>query len=224
SNNQLYKDIAIGHRIFGYKSLIYFNISLVSQRFAHMDDFLFYFREGIYHITDIRGYDHILFVAALCLPYLLKDWRKVLILITAFTIGHSATLALSIYNKILVPSSWIEFLIPVTIVITAVENIAVKQFDFKKIDKRYASALIFGLIHGMGFSNYLRSMMRKDESIFGQLLAFNTGLEIGQLLIVLVVMLVAFIFVNIFKVPRKEWLLFISGGIFAIAVLMAVER
>ena len=189
-----------------------------------MNDFLFYFREGIYHITDIRGYDHILFVAALCLPYLLKDWRKVLMLITAFTIGHSATLALSIYNKILVPSSWIEFLIPVTIVITAVENIAVKQFDFKKINIRYASALIFGLIHGMGFSNYLRSMMGKEESIFAQLLAFNIGLEIGQLLIVLVVMLVAFIFVNILKAPRREWLLFISGGIFAIAVLMAVER
>ena len=189
-----------------------------------MNDFLFYFREGIYHITDLRGYDHILFVAALCLPYLLKDWRRILVLITAFTIGHSATLALSIYNKILVPSSWIEFLIPVTIVITAVENIAVRQFDFKKMNMRYASAMIFGLIHGMGFSNYLRSMIGKDESIFAQLLAFNIGLEIGQFLIVLVVMLVAFIFVNILKAPRREWLLFISGGIFAIAVSMAVDR
>ena len=189
-----------------------------------MNDFLFYFREGIYHITDLRGYDHILFVAALCLPYLLKDWRRILVLITAFTIGHSATLALSIYNKILVTSSWIEFLIPVTILITAVENIAVRQFDFKKMNMRYASAMIFGLIHGMGFSNYLRSMMGKDESIFAQLLAFNIGLEIGQLLIVLVVMLVAFIFVNILKAPRREWLLFISGGIFAIAVSMAVDR
>ncbi len=189
-----------------------------------MNDFLFYFREGIYHITDLRGYDHILFVAALCLPYLLKDWRRILVLITAFTIGHSVTLALSIYNKILVPSSWIEFLIPVTIVITAVENIAVRQFDFKKMNMRYASAMIFGLIHGMGFSNYLRSMIGKDESIFAQLLAFNIGLEIGQFLIVLVVMLVAFIFVNILKAPRREWLLFISGGIFAIALSMAVDR
>lgn len=189
-----------------------------------MNDFLFYFREGIYHITDIRGYDHILFVAVLCLPYLLKDWRKILVLITAFTIGHSATLALSIYNKILVPSSWIEFLIPVTIVITAIENITVRKFDFKKANIRYASALIFGLIHGMGFSNYLRSMMGRNESIFAQLLAFNIGLEIGQLLIVVIVMLMAFIFVQIFKVSRREWVLFVSGGIFAIALLMAVER
>lgn len=189
-----------------------------------MNDFIFYFKEGIYHITDIRGYDHILFITALCLPYLVKDWKKILVLVTAFTIGHSATLALSIYNKILISSAWIEFLIPVTIVITALENINVKKFDFKKSNIRYASALVFGLIHGMGFSNYLRSMMGKNESILVQLLAFNIGLEIGQLLIVAIVMCIAFIFVYILKTPRREWLLFVSGGIFAIAILMAVER
>lgn len=189
-----------------------------------MNDFLFHFREGIYHITDIRGYDHILFVAALCLPYLLKDWRKILILITAFTIGHSATLALSIYNKILIPSSWIEFLIPVTIIITALENVSIKKFDFGKDSLRYGSALVFGLIHGMGFSNYLRSMMGKSETIVVQLLAFNVGLEIGQLVIVAVVLFLTFLFVSIFRVSRREWLLFVSGGIFAIAVMMAAER
>lgn len=189
-----------------------------------MNDFLFYFREGIYHITDLRGYDHILFVVALCLPYLTGDWRKILVLVTAFTIGHSATLALSIYNKILVPSVWIEFLIPVTIVITALENLTVRKFDFRKSSIRYVSALVFGLIHGMGFSNYLRSMMGKQESIWGQLLAFNIGLEIGQLFIVAIVLLLAFVFVTLLKIPRREWLLFISGGIFAIALLMAVNR
>lgn len=189
-----------------------------------MNDFLFYFREGIYHITDIRGYDHILFVVALCLPYMIEDWRKILVLVTAFTIGHSATLALSIYNKILVPSVWIEFLIPVTIVITALENLTVRKFDFRKSNIRYASALLFGLIHGMGFSNYLRSMMGKQESIWGQLLAFNIGLEIGQLFIVAIVLLLAFVFVTLLKIPRREWLLFISGGIFAIALLMAANR
>jgi len=189
-----------------------------------MNDFLFYFKEGIYHITDIRGYDHILFVAALCLPYLLKDWRKILILITAFTIGHSATLALSIYNKILIPSAWIEFLIPVTIIITALENISIKKFDFGKDGLRYASALVFGLIHGMGFSNYLRSMMGKSETIVLQLLAFNIGLEIGQLVIVGGVLSLTFLFVSIFSVSRRAWLLFVSGGIFAIATMMAAER
>lgn len=189
-----------------------------------MNDFLFYFREGIYHITDIRGYDHILFVVALCLPYLMKDWRRIVVLVTAFTIGHSATLALSIYNKILVPSAWIEFLIPVTIVITALENLAVRKFDFKHSNIRYASALVFGLIHGMGFSNYLRSMMGKDESIWAQLLAFNIGLEFGQLVIVALLLLLAFMFVTLLKTPRREWLLFISGGIFATALIMAIDR
>src|SRR5262249_54497358 len=146
------------------------------------------FQEGIHHITDLRGYDHILFVAALCLPYLLKDWRKVLILVTAFTIGHSLTLALSVYHKILVPTRWIEFLIPITILLTAAENLRVKNFDFKHSNLRYASALVFGLIHGMGFSNYLRSMMGKEENILTQLLAFNIGLEVGQISIVLVVL------------------------------------
>lgn len=189
-----------------------------------MNNFTLFLGEGIRHITDIRGYDHILFIAALCLPYLLKDWRSVLLLVTAFTIGHSLTLALSIYNKIIVHSNWIEFLIPVTILLTAVENYFVKNFDVKRMFLRYASALIFGLIHGMGFSNFLRSMMGKEESIISELLAFNIGLEFGQIIIVAIVMLVGFIFVQFLKVPRREWLLFVSGGIFAAALQMAIER
>lgn len=199
-------------------------ISSENQIFTAMNDFSLFLSEGIRHITDIRGYDHILFIAALCLPYLLKDWRSVLVLITAFTIGHSLTLALSVYNKIIVHSNWIEFLIPVTILLTAVENYFVKKSDVKRTYLRYASALIFGLIHGMGFSNYLRSMMGKNESIVSELLAFNIGLELGQICIVAIVMLVGFIFVQFLRVPRREWLLFVSGGIFAAALQMAIER
>lgn len=195
-----------------------------NQIFTPMNDFSLFLGEGIRHITDIKGYDHILFIAALCLPYLLKDWRNVLVLVTAFTIGHSLTLALSIYNKILVHSNWIEFLIPVTILLIAVENLFVKKFDIKRMYLRYASALIFGLIHGMGFSNYLRSMMGKNESIISELLAFNIGLELGQICIVTVVMSIGFIFVQVCRVPRREWLLFVSGGIFAAALQMAIER
>jgi ABC-type antimicrobial peptide transport system permease subunit len=188
-----------------------------------MNDFTLFFLEGIRHITDWRGYDHILFVAALCLPWLVKDWKKVLWLITAFTIGHSVTLALSIYNKILVHSNWIEWLIPVTIAVTAIENVVVKNEE-RNMRLRYTSALIFGLIHGMGFSNYLRSMMGKDENIITQLFAFNIGLEVGQVAIVLIVMFVGLIFVQVLKAPRKEWVLFVSGGIFVAAMQMIIER
>ncbi len=189
-----------------------------------MGDFGFYLREGFYHITDWKGYDHILFVMALCLPYFLKDWKQVLILITAFTIGHSITLALSVFNKILIPSSWIEFLIPITIIITALENLFRNNLQPKHVRLRYGFALLFGLIHGLGFSNYLKSMMGKSESIITQLLAFNIGLELGQLLIVLVVLMVSFIFVRLLNIKQREWTVFISGGIFGISFIMALER
>ena len=189
-----------------------------------MGDFGFYLREGFYHITDWKGYDHILFVMALCLPYFLKDWKQVLVLITAFTIGHSVTLALSVFNKILIPSTWIEFLIPITIIITALENLFRNNTQPKHVRFRYVAALLFGLIHGLGFSNYLKSMMGKSENIITQLLAFNIGLELGQLLIVLAVLMISFIFVRLLNIKQREWTVFISGGIFGISLIMALER
>lgn len=189
-----------------------------------MGDFGFYFKEGIYHITDWKGYDHILFVMALCLPYLLKEWKQVLMLVTAFTIGHSITLALSVFNQIIISSIWIEFLIPVTICITALENLSQKNTDKKHARWRYLSALVFGLIHGLGFSNYLKSMLGKDESIISQLLAFNLGLEAGQLLIVTLVVFLSFIALQILKTQRREWTVFMSGGIFGLAFIMTIER
>ena len=189
-----------------------------------MGDFGFYLREGFYHITDRKGYDHILFVMALCLPYFLKDWKQVLMLITAFTIGHSVTLALSVFNKILIPSTWVEFLIPITIMIMAVENLFRNNLQPKHVKIRYVAVLLFGLIHGLGFSNYLKSMMGKSENIITQLLAFNIGLELGQLLIVLVVLMVSFIFVRLLNMKQREWTVFISGSIFGISFIMALER
>ncbi len=189
-----------------------------------MGDFGFYLREGVYHITDWKGYDHIMFVMALCLPYLLKDWRRVLILITAFTLGHTITLALSVFNKIIVPSHWIEFLIPVTILITAMENLMSNTTDRTHTNWRYISALAFGLIHGMGFSNYLRSLLGKSENIVSELLAFNIGLEAGQVLIIITALLISFLFVQVLKTNRREWTVFMSGGIFALALIMAIER
>jgi hypothetical protein len=189
-----------------------------------MGDFGFYLREGFYHITDRKGYDHILFVMALCLPYFLKEWKQILVLITAFTIGHSVTLALSVFNKILIPSTWIEFLIPITIMIMALENLFRNNLQPKHVKIRYVAVLLFGLIHGLGFSNYLKSMMGKSETIITQLLAFNIGLELGQLLIVLAVLMVSFIFVRLLNIKQREWTVFISGSIFGISFIMALER
>ena len=171
-----------------------------------MDTFKLYFQLGMEHILDIRGYDHILFVVALTTIYLIKDWKRVLILVTAFTIGHSITLALATLHIIKFNSDLVEFLIPVTIFLTALANLLRKRAEqsSKKIQLNYWLALFFGLIHGMGFSNYLRSLLGSDTTIFTQLLAFNLGLEIGQIIIVLSFMVLSFLFVDIIGVTRRD--------------------
>jgi len=180
---------------------------------------------GYQHIADLKGIDHILFVVALCIRYQFADWKKLLWLITAFTICHSITLALSVFNILNYSTDWIEFLIPITILVTAISNVFVKKFAFKaKFPLIYFFALFFGLIHGLGFSNYLKSLLSKGENIVPELLAFNLGLEAGQLLIVIAILFISLIFVNLFKVNRREYILYISGGIFAIALQMALER
>jgi hydrogenase/urease accessory protein HupE len=190
-----------------------------------MQDFWLYFQLGRDHIADWKGYDHILFVTALCLRYLLKDWKKVLILVTAFTIGHSVTLALSVLNYVTLSVRWVEFLIPVTIVVTALSNIWQKDFQFKsRFPLIYFFALFFGLIHGLGFSNYLKSLLGKESNIVGELLAFNLGLEFGQIIIVAIVLGISWICITLLKFSRREYLLFLSGAIFGVAFLMAIER
>lgn len=190
-----------------------------------MNDFGLYFNIGYKHIAGLGGIDHILFVVALCIRYQFIDWRKILILVTAFTIGHSITLILSVFNIVDYSVKWIEFLIPVTIVITAISNLFVKKFVFKsKFPFIYFLALFFGLVHGLGFSNYLKSLLGTEHNIVWQLLAFNVGLEAGQLLIVTGVLLISFIFVNILKFNRREYLLAVTSGIFALALQMAIDR
>ncbi|BDQ11169.1 hypothetical protein TEGAF0_03860 [Sediminibacterium sp. TEGAF015] len=190
-----------------------------------MIDFGLFFQMGYEHIADLKGIDHILFVTALCIRYQFADWKKLLWLVTAFTLGHSITLALSVFNILNYSVNWIEFLIPVTIVITAVSNVFVKKFVYKaKFPLIYFFAAFFGLIHGLGFSNYLKSLLSKEGNIVPELLAFNLGLEAGQLAIVLSILFISLIFVQLFKINRREYLLYISGGIFAIALQMAIER
>lgn len=193
-----------------------------------------YLQLGFEHIADIRAYDHILFIVALCAIYRLAEWRKVAILVTAFTIGHSVTLALAALDFIPTNVVWIEFLIPVTIFVTALYNVLVHRFEQeieegtfgRRINLNYLFAAAFGLIHGMGFSNYLRAIMSKDQLdlVVQQLLAFNIGVEIGQLTIVGFILFASFLAFNIGKIRQREWNLFISGGAAFNALVMALER
>jgi len=190
-----------------------------------MNNWWIYFVLGKEHIANINGIDHILFIAALCLRYQFNDWKKILFLITAFTVGHSITLALSTLQYIHISTVWIEFLIPVTILITALINIRVKNFDFNnRYTVIYFIALCFGLIHGLGFSSYLKSLLGKHANIIQPLFAFNVGLEIGQIIIVCILLCISFTLVQLLKLPRRDWLLLGSGAIAALALEMCVQR
>ncbi|MEB2773728.1 HupE/UreJ family protein [Algoriphagus sp. D3-2-R+10] len=189
-----------------------------------MSSFQLYFRLGLQHILDIHGYDHILFVLALCAVFIPRDWRKVVILVTAFTIGHSITLALATFKVIKVNSDLIEFLIPVTIAITAfITILRPKPSTGKGLSINYIFALFFGLIHGLGFSIYLRSLLGKEASIWQPLLAFNLGLELGQLVIVGIFLLATSILVGIAGVSRKEWTLVVASMVFGVALMLMLE-
>jgi hypothetical protein len=192
-----------------------------------MSNFWVYFNLGLEHILDINGYDHILFVVALSAIYLLRDWRKVLILVTAFTVGHSITLALSTLNYVLIKAEIIEFLIPVTIFITAVMNLFKREDRLQRRERsmqlNYLFALGFGLIHGLGFSNYLKSLLGKNSSIVSELLAFNVGLEVGQIVIVLSFLIISAIFINFFGVKRRDWIMIISSAIAGISITIMMD-
>ncbi|MBL6446303.1 HupE/UreJ family protein [Fulvivirga sp. 29W222] len=190
-----------------------------------MSEFGLYFELGIDHILDVNGYDHILFVIALCTIYLLQDWKRVLILVTAFTIGHSITLALATLRLVNFDSDLIEFLIPVTIFLTAFSNLLKKERSIQssKIQTNYLLALFFGLIHGLGFSNFLRSILGQEKSIASPLLAFNIGLEVGQIIIVAVFLIISFILVDIFGVKKRDWRMVISSATAGIALMLIVE-
>lgn len=186
-----------------------------------MSDFRFYFGLGWEHIMSWDALDHLLFITALSAIYMMKDWKKVLILVTAFTIGHSLTLALSVLDILRFPSPWVEFLIPCTIVFTATSNIFQKSGSSRL---NYVLALVFGLIHGMGFANTIRFMLSKDQEIFWPLLGFNVGLEAGQVAVVCIILLLAHAVITMLKVNRRDWVVFLSAGTFSLALKMALER
>lgn len=193
-----------------------------------MSEFWAYLQLGFSHITDPGGYDHILFVVALCAIYNLSQWKQALILVTAFTVGHSLTLALATLQVISYSTDLIELLIPVTILFTAFTNfffqVPKSRFSEKPRQSpgRYVLALLFGLIHGMGFSNYLRSLLGQQSSIVKPLFAFNLGLEFGQIFIVFGILTIAFVLVEMLRVRRHDWNLIVSGIVAGMALSLII--
>jgi len=189
-----------------------------------MDQFMVYLQLGFEHISDLEGYDHMLFIITLCAFYSWKSWRKILLLVTAFTIGHSITLALSAFQVINIPQQLVETAIPITIFLTAIHNVVPSSENggSRRLDTNYLLALFFGFIHGMGFSNFFRALTG-GESIVMELFAFNVGLEIGQLIIVVVFFTLYYFLDQIFKINHREWKLFISGAGAGVSLIMILE-
>ncbi len=190
-----------------------------------MTDFVLYFRAGLFHVLDIRAYDHILFLIVLAVVYEFKQWKKVLWLVTLFTIGHSITLALAAYGILKINPKLIEFLIPLTIFITGLMNIlTARKASVGKENQNLFFALFFGLIHGLGFSNYFKGMIGRHEDKLIPLLEFALGVEAAQLIIVLLILIVGTLTQSIFGVNRRDWILVASAIVIGFAAQMMVNR
>jgi hypothetical protein len=191
-----------------------------------IDIFGVYFQLGFQHISDLEAYDHILFVIAMCSIFPLAQWKRLAWLVTAFTVGHSITLAMSIYDILPVNELWIEILIPFTIIITSLYNVLKIEESTSSLKIHYLLILFFGFIHGMGFSSFLRATLLPSEEsqLVLQLLAFNLGVEVGQLFILAIILIISHSVMHVGKISQRSWNLFISGGVFALAFIMLLER
>lgn len=187
-----------------------------------MDSFMFFLKEGLFHVLDWNAYDHILFLIALAVVYDFKNWKSVIWLITLFTIGHTATLILAAYKIISVSSEWIEFLIPVTILITALVNVfyAGNTAKQSKTNTNLFFALFFGLIHGLGFSGYFRMLAGNSSSKFLSLLEFALGIELAQIIIVIIILILGFVFQKLFRFSKRDWVLIVSSIVIGIVLPM----
>jgi hypothetical protein len=190
-----------------------------------MGGFWFYTELGLGHVLDLNAYDHILFLMALTIPYTFRSWRQVLTLVTIFTIAHCISLALSVYQVVAVEAVWIEFLIPVTILITALFNLGegLKEHSLFSFRLQGAATLFFGLIHGFGFSNYFKMLMAGEEEKLNPLLGFATGIELSQVVVILGVLLLAAVLEGGLKMPRKYFIVGTTAVVISITIPMIIS-
>ncbi len=191
-----------------------------------MNQFSIYFQLGLHHILNWGAIDHILFIIALCVKYQFSDWKRILILITAFTIGHTISLFAATLNFISFSAIWVEFLIALTILFTALYDVLNKKIGHSKgkLTFIYCCALVFGLIHGLAFSTDLKMIIGNGDLVWLKLLYANIGIEAAQLILVFLLLIINFICLRIIKINFREYTLFISSAIFGIALYLAITR
>lgn len=191
-----------------------------------MDNLIFFIREGFFHVLDWSAYDHVLFLIALAVVYDFKNWKKIFWLITLFTIGHTVSLVLAAYNVVSVSKRLIEFLIPLSIFVTSLVNILFAKTASKgtKTNTNLFFALFFGLIHGLGFSGYFKMLIGSADNKFIPLLEFALGVELAQVVIVILILLLGFIFQTIFRFSKRDWIIIISSVVIGVTIPMLINN
>lgn len=189
-----------------------------------MSDFWLYFNLGLQHVLDWNAYDHILFLIVLCASYTFSSWKKILILVTLFTLGHTLSLVLASYNIVNVPSRVIEFLIPITILATALFNLftAGNEKAVEKMGMFYIVTIFFGLIHGLGFASFFQAV--NSDRQFVPLMQFALGIETAQIIVVLIILIIAFIFQTVFRFNKRDWILVISAVVVGMVIPMLINN
>ncbi len=189
-----------------------------------MEDFQLYFKLGLEHVLDWQAYDHVLFLIVLTIFYSFKDWKKVLGLVTAFTFGHTLTLALSAYNLLYIEMDLIEFLIPLTILLTALYNVIFVNNSKNYLNITFLFAFLFGLIHGLGFSSYFKILVDDFENKLFPLIEFAIGIEIAQIIVTLFILILNYSILNILKRQKRDWIIIVSSIVIGIVIPMLAER
>lgn len=191
-----------------------------------MSEFWIYFNTGLRHVLDINAYDHVLFLIALTIPYAFKDWKRVLLLVTLFTVGHTMSLLLSVYGFVQIKVNLVEFLIPITILITAVFHLFTAGKNSKKESISFIAfvTLFFGIIHGLGFSNYFNTILPGNSSDkLLPLLEFALGIEAAQIIVVLIVLILSYIVQTVFRFSKRDWTLVMSSFVIGVVIPMVIE-
>ncbi|MEJ7912416.1 MAG: HupE/UreJ family protein [Chitinophagaceae bacterium] len=183
-----------------------------------------YFKEGWQHIISSNALDHQLFILALAALYTLKNWRQALVVVTAFTIGHSITLALSVWGMLNLNPQLVEVLIAGTIAVTAIANLVSPSLSKRNTRRNYFFALFFGTIHGLGFASFIRFTLAEGQNIGYPLFQFNVGLEAGQVVLIVALLLVAYLLIDVWNLNRRWWTIFISASVFLLSLKMLIER
>ena len=191
-----------------------------------MSEFWIYFNTGLRHVLDINAYDHVLFLIALTIPYAFKDWQRVLLLVTLFTVGHTMALLLSVYGLIQIKVNLVEFLIPITILITAVFHLFTAGKNSKKESISFIAlvTLFFGIIHGLGFSNYFNTILPGNATAkLLPLLEFALGIEAAQIIVVLIVLILSYIVQTVFRFSKRDWTLVMSAFVIGVVLPMIIK-